>query len=114
MAAKKKHAPSVLITDEENSLVREILGQQRYVSIIVKSKNVNLVLGARFHEKTSATCGQNCSSKYSCTVSKFALSSVCLATKTTVTQMKVSFPRSYRSAYNVAYSVKHLSLISSR
>lgn len=74
MAAKKKHAPSVLITDEENSLVREILGQQRYVSIIVKSKNVNLVLGARFHEKTSATCGQNCSSKYSCAVSKFALS----------------------------------------
>lgn len=32
MAAKKKHAPSVLLTEEENSMVREILGQKKYVS----------------------------------------------------------------------------------
>ena len=32
MAAKKKHAPSVLLTDEENSMVREMLGQKKYVS----------------------------------------------------------------------------------
>ena len=34
MAAKKKHAPSVLLTDEENDKVRDILGQKRYVSIL--------------------------------------------------------------------------------
>jgi len=32
MAAIKKHAPSVLLTEEENSMVREILGQKKYVS----------------------------------------------------------------------------------
>lgn len=34
MAAKKKHAPSVLLTDEENDTVREVLGQKKYVSIV--------------------------------------------------------------------------------
>lgn len=34
MAAKKKHAPSVLLTEEENSVVREILGQKKYVSYL--------------------------------------------------------------------------------
>ena len=33
MAAKKKHAPSVLLTDGENDLIRDILGQKKYVSI---------------------------------------------------------------------------------
>lgn len=33
MAAKKKHAPSVLLTDGENNMIRDILGQKKYVSI---------------------------------------------------------------------------------
>ena len=35
MAAKKKHAPSVLLSDGENDLIRDILGQKKYVSISV-------------------------------------------------------------------------------
>ena len=39
MAAKKKHAPSVLLTEEENSMVREILGQKKYVSYLYLNRD---------------------------------------------------------------------------
>lgn len=32
MVAKSKHAPSYLLTEEENDIVREILGHKRHVS----------------------------------------------------------------------------------
>lgn len=32
MPTKKKHAPSVLLTDEENEMIRDMLGQKKYVS----------------------------------------------------------------------------------
>lgn len=34
MAAKAKHAPSVLLNDAENDTIRDMLGQKRYVSTL--------------------------------------------------------------------------------
>lgn len=51
MAAKKKHAPSGLLTDGENDIVRDILGQKKYVSILEWNHYDFFVLVFRNYDK---------------------------------------------------------------